>query len=482
MSKSYENLPGAAGKAKFFRPSRYEAAEVFSGRPPQLVFEDETFDLDNISARGAGCITRHRRDDNPYAAPGTKGVLRLTQRGQDLFLGAARKARHEARPGGISAGFELEENSFDLDWLIRENASVLARVENLRAEVPEPSIEYRMFCAEATAFIGGYLQRIQKYVSPIEDRMSDEERNEIARDLATAAETEWLDLLQQGNTLAAEAHDDKQMRIGYKSFTERTVTQMLLAGPGWARCLFKPAGYPGDFKIMNYGYERRPEGARVSEKFLHLLGMIASRAIITRMEMVAGLVSDYALERRTAGDNEFAITSVGSGPARELEDILDATPEDIRWRVTLVDQEPAALDYAFERIARLKDRDRLQLTGLNISFREMLRPTPDNTAFMNNDVIYSSGFVDYLNPLLAQRFIKRLYEFVKPGGRVIVGNVNNLPTGMIWPLEYITDWSLYFRNEAEMRAMAREIPDAKVSVIPDPMNAVYFLVVEKPGA
>lgn len=481
MSKSYENLPGAAGKARFFRPSRYEAAEIFSGRPPQLVFEDEIFDLDNISARGAGCVSRHRKDDNPYAAPGTKGVLRLTQKGKDLFLGAARKARHEARPGGVSAGFELEENSFDLDWLIRENASVLARVENLRAPMPEPSAEYRMFCADASAFIGGYLQRIQKYVSPIEGRMRDEERNEIARDLAAAAETQWLDLLQEGNRLVAAAHDDKQRRIGYKSFTERTVTQMLLAGPGWARCLFKPAGYPGDYKIMNYGYEQKPEGVTVAEKFLHLLGMIASRAIITRMEMVASLVADYAREHGSPGGDEFAITSVGSGPARELEDILEMTPENVRWRATLVDQEPAALDYAFERVAGLKDRDRLKITGLNISFREMLRPTPDNAIFMNNDVIYSSGFVDYLNPLLAQRFIKRLYEFVKPGGRVIVGNVNNLPTGMIWPLEYITDWSLYFRNEGEMRAMAHEIPDAKVSVVPDPMNAIYFLVVEKPA-
>ncbi|WP_425410450.1 class I SAM-dependent methyltransferase [Hyphococcus sp.] len=480
MSKSYENLPGAAGKARFFRPSRYDAIEIFAGRPPQLVFEDEIFDLDNLSARGAGCITRRRADDNAYAAPGAKGVLRLTQQGRELFLGAARKARHHAGPGGVSAGFELEENSFDLDWLMRENASLLARIENRAAQTLEPSVEYKTFCADASAFIGGYLQRIQQYVGPIEDRLNEDERNDIARDLADAAEAEWHEILREGNLLAARAHGDKQKRIRYKSFTERTVTQMLLAGPGWARCLFKPAGYPGDYKIMNYGYEQKPEGEKVTEKFLHLLGMIASQAIITRMEMVAQLVSEYAMQRRTGRGDEFSITSVGSGPARELEDLLETTPEDVRWAVTLVDQEPAALDYAFERVANLPGRDRINLTGLNISFREMLRPTPDNAAFMNNDVIYSSGFVDYLNPLLAQRFIKRLYEFVKPGGRVIVGNVNDLPSGMIWPLEYITDWSLYFRNEDDMRAMAREIPDAKVSVISDPKEAIYFLVVEKP--
>ncbi len=481
MSKTYEHLPGAAGKARFFRPNRYDAGAIFSGVPPRVVFEGEVFDLDNISAGGAGCVARRRNDDAGEPS-GASGVLRLTQHGRELFLGAARKVRTHAGPGGISAGFELEANRFDLDWLIRENASVLARETREAAAAIEPAVAYKTFCADATAFLGGYLLRIQKFVAPIEARLDEDERNDIARDLAAAAEVEWLDLMRTGNALTAEIHDDKQRRIAYKSYTERTVSQILLNGPGWARCYYKPAGYPGDYKIMNYGYEQKPEGDSVAQKFLHLLGMSASRAILTRMEMVASLVADYALARRTGAGDEFTITSVGCGPARELEDILAGTPQDVRWRINLVDQEPAALDFAFERISVMHDRDRLSATGLNISFREMLRPSADNAAFIGNDVIYSSGFVDYLNPLLAQRFVKRLYDFVKPGGQVIIGNVNNLETGMLWPLEYITDWSLYFRNEEEMHVMAREIPGAKVSVVSDPMQAVYFLVVEKPLA
>ena len=443
-------------------------------------FEGQRFELDNISAGGAGCLLR-RRSDEAATPIGSTGVLRLTQHGREIFLGAARKVRSHTGPGGISAGFELQENRFDLDWLIRENASVLARVSREPVAAIEPNIAYKTFCADAAAFLGGYLLRIQKFVTPIEDRFSEDERNDVARDLAASAETEWLDLLRTGNALTAAIHDDKQQRIAYKSYTERTISQILLNGPGWARCYYKPAGYPGDYKIMNYGYEQKPEGETVAQKFLHLLGMSASRAIITRMEMVAGLVTDYAMSRRSGKGDEFTITSVGCGPARELEDLLAETPDDLRWRVNLVDQEPAALNFAFERIATMPDRDRLNVTGLNISFREMLRPSADNGAFIGNDVIYSSGFVDYLNPLLAQRFVKRLYDFVKPGGQVIIGNVNNLETGMMWPLEYITDWSLYFRNEEEMHAMAREIPDAKVSVVSDPMQAVFFLVVEKPA-
>jgi len=480
MSKSYENLPGAAGKARFFRPSRYSAAEIFSGSPPRLIFEDEVFDLENISTRGAGCVSRRRGDGADSTPAGARGLLRLTQHGREIFLGAARKARADLTPGGVSAGFELEANRFDLDWLIRENASILAQEGVGPVEMLEPPVAFKTFCADVTAFLGGYLLRIQKFVAPIEAGLTEDQRNDVARDLAASAETAWLDLLQTGNTLVGEIHENKQQRIGYKSFTERTVSQVLLNGPGWARCYFKPAGYPGDYKIMNFGYEQRPEGDTVAEKFLHLLGMSASRFVITRMETVASLLTDYALTRRSGDGDEFTITSVGCGPARELEEVLSQTPEDVRWRVNLVDQEPAALNFAFDRIASLKDRDRLNVAGLNISFKEMLRPSPDNAVFVGNDVIYSSGFVDYLNPLLAQRFVKRLYDFVKPGGQVIIGNVNNLSTGMIWALEYITDWSLYFRNEDEMRAMAADIPGAKVSVISDPMQAIYFLVVEKP--
>jgi len=479
MSKSYENLPGAAGKARFFRPNRYEASTVFAGSPPRLTFEDEVFDLDNISAAGAGCIARGRGGD--LGAPaGTSGVLRLTQHGRELFLGAARKVRRLAGSSGVSVGFELEANRFDLDWLIRENASVLAREGRGVAPDLEPDIHYKSFCADATAFLGGYLLRIQKHVAPIEDRCTADDLNDIARDLAAAAETEWLDLISRGNELTAKIHHDKQKRIAYKSYTERTVSQVLMGGPGWARCYYKPAGYPGDYKIMNYGYDPRPEGDTVAQKFLHLLGMSASRFVITRMETVASLIADYAAARGSEG-GEFTVTSVGAGPAREIKDLLELAPENTRWRINLVDQEPAALDYAFDSVARLSERDRLSVRGLNISFREMLRPSSDNTVFVGNDVIYSSGLVDYLNPLLAQRFVKRLYDFVKPGGQVIIGNVNNLETGRIWPLEYVTDWSLYFRNEDEMRAMACDIPGAKVSVVSDPLEAIYFLVVEKPA-
>ena len=481
MSESYEELSGAQGRARFFRPRRYAAADLFTGAPPRLWFEEEEFTLDNISDRGVGGFVGAGQGDEDFTPQGQTGLLRLTQAGRDLFRGVAKKTRVSDEALNLVAGFELKSGYFDLQRLIVENASILAANEHIAGTGAAPA-EYREFCLEAAAFVGGYLQRIDAFVRPVSARITDAERNKIANDMAAAAEDDWIKICDEGNAIVREFHEDKASRIAMKSLTEKTITQMLVDGPGWARCYFKPAGYPGDYMIMNYGYERQPEGPSVKAKFLHLLGMIASRSIVSRMETLSELLAGYANERSVhEHENRFSITSVGSGPARELEELLKLTPASTSWDVTLIDQETEALNYAYNRALRLDGNERLNLNALNISFREMLTQSSTRESFMENDIIYSSGFVDYLNPLLARRFVKRLYDYVRPGGQVIIGNVNERPTGMMWALEYVTDWSLYFRTEEQMHAIAEGISGAKVSVVPDQYNAIYFLVVEKPA-
>ena len=54
MSEHYENLSGASGRARFFRPERHAARKLFAGAPPSVWFDDREFLLDNISATGTG--------------------------------------------------------------------------------------------------------------------------------------------------------------------------------------------------------------------------------------------------------------------------------------------------------------------------------------------------------------------------------------------------------------------------------------------
>lgn len=479
MVKSYEELSGAVGQARFFRPARYSAQTLFSGAPPRVYFEEREFALVDISSAGAGCSAGFASEGDGLDAVNRIGVLRLVQHGREIFRARARQARFDVIHGRATAGFALEQDLFDLNALRRRNARALAAGLASDPQPSPPSDEYKSFCADILDFIGGFLLRIERHLEPLEKELRDADIAEIIAELEHAASPRWRELLEVGNSIVLAIHEDKKLRAAFKAYTERTITRELIGGPGWRRSYEKPLGYPGDFQIMNWIYDGTPQGESIKAKFLHQLSLIGSKAVKTRMDALADLIVD-AVAGAPAG-RPFEIVSIGCGPARELEPLLLGSPLETRWRATLVDQEPLALESALSTARRLSAGGRLDAQALNISFKEMLNPSPLAASFLDKDVIYSAGLVDYLNPLLAQRFVKRLYQFLRPGGKVIIGNVNDLPSGMIWSSEYAVDWSLFYRSRDEMLAMANETPDAKISIERDSLDAIYFLIVEKPA-
>lgn len=476
MSRHYEELSGAEGRARVYRPLRVSAAQHFYGNAPTLQFDDQSYALADLSVAGFGGVAVGELNEAPDEAAVRRGVLKLTQRGRELFAAPARRARLELEKGRWIAGFALEEQILDLDALRRANAAALSAgsAPKRAAAIPD---DYKALCAEAMHFIGSYLSRIDRFAGPVEAAMSAAERRAVASDLAAECEAPWRELMMQGNALVAPLHEDKPLRTALKSFTENTLTRVLNGGESWRRSYEKPQGYPGDFRIMNFMYDGAPRGESISSMFLHLTGVIAGQPIVSRMRRLAELIVEHgalASEMRPAN-----IMSVGAGPARELERLAALSPAGMRWRATLVDQESEALEYAITNVRRQKLG--IEITPLNVSFKEMLVPSSLATHFAGQDVIYSSGLVDYLSAMAAQRFVRRMYDFLRPGGVVIIGNVNNLSTGTIWPMEHVLDWTLYFRTADQMRAMAAGFDPSQVAIVEDEMRAIYFLVVRKPA-
>lgn len=477
MTKSYEELKGATGRERFFRPTRHDAADLFSGEPPTLYFDDRAFELKDISGSGGGAAAPLAEDDAAIREVNRVGVLRLVQRGQEIFRAQARQARAEASASRVFCGFALEADRFDLAELRRRNAQAIARsMPDRPTAAPLPS-EYKSFCADVVAFVAGYLEVIERKFAPIEGDMTPAEKDQIALELCASAAPGWRAIVLQGNDLVIPIQRVKRERLLFKSFTESVITRTLLEGEGWGRTYYKPMGYPGDFRIMNYIYDGDPIGGTIRSRFLHLLSLVGAEPVRTRMERLAELVLE-AVADRPSGE-PLDILSIGAGPARETALIVDAAPAR-DWRFTLVDQESEALEDAVSRFTALRSAHNATCTALHASFKEMLDPSPLVSQFGDKTVIYSSGLIDYLNPLLAQRFVRRLYQFLKPGGSIIIGNVNNKRTGMMWPSEYLVDWTLFFRSSEEMEAMASDIPDASVSIAVDSLDAIYFLIVRKP--
>ena len=70
------------------------------------------------------------------------------------------------------------------------------------------------------------------------------------------------------------------------------------------------------------------------------------------------------------------------------------------------------------------------------------------------DLIYSVGPARLSHRPSRASLVQRLYDLLAPGGLLIIGNMNEMPLSNLWPMEFIADWTLQYRNEAEMLAWA----------------------------
>src|SRR5262249_24810441 len=133
------------------------------------------------------------------------------------------------------------------------------------------------------------------------------------------------------------------------------------------------------------------------------------------------------------------ILSMAAGPAIELRKFLGEItflPRPVE--LMLLDQDETAHETAHRRLTRLlveqhQGKLPVRLQCLNFSVRQLLKPqTLDERAvrdvtLANLDLIYSADLYDYLSDLVARRLATVLYSRLRPGGRLLIGNLVEAP-------------------------------------------------------
>jgi extracellular factor (EF) 3-hydroxypalmitic acid methyl ester biosynthesis protein len=231
--------------------------------------------------------------------------------------------------------------------------------------------------------------------------------------------------------------------------------------------------------MMNQVYDWKRVGSTAYGMLLHRIGLEVAECIKTRMEVVRDRIKE--MSRGEIG-RPTRILSLGSGPAREVELFL-ASPaaQSGRAEFTLIDQEQLALRYAHEKTYAhaLKSQGRYSVRALNISFTDILRGISAMNSLSQQDLIYSVGLLDYLTDRRATGLVRRLYDMLAPGGLLIIGNMNETPLSNLWPMEFITDWTLHYRDEPQMLAWANGLNTAKSWTETDPTGRVRLLYLLK---
>src|SRR5690606_38791930 len=137
-----------------------------------------------------------------------------------------------------------------------------------------------------------------------------------------------------------------------------------------------------------------------------------------------------------------------------------------------------AYEHAYPEVVRHAGRAKVQC--LQASFAQLLKAGALFKTLPPQDVIYSLGLYDYLSARRARALTHDLYAQVKPGGKLILANVKKGRESCEWPLEFVTDWSLVYRTEADMLALIEGLDVADVKVEVDATKCIYLMVVDKP--
>jgi hypothetical protein len=246
----------------------------------------------------------------------------------------------------------------------------------------------------------------------------------------------------------------------------------LLQDPLTQRSFRKPRGYSGDAVILDmiYGCCPRnefPGNDMGKAVFCYTAGSGRSpQAVRYRRSTIARIVDEMSESREKP-----RILSIASGHLREVE-LSKAFNARMVQEWVAVDQDEESLlecdrSYAGTVVRSMKG-----------SVRRLLSRRLCLGQF---DFVYAAGLFDYLSVPIAEALVSRMFEMLKPSGRLMVAN---FATGFVDAgyMEAFMDWKLIYRSQQELTSIldVLNVDHAiDVRVASDPWNAIHYATATK---
>lgn len=479
---AYEELKGSTGKEIWYRPPRISARELFPSRLPRVRVGSSSYQLHDISIGGLSALSRGTSED--ALTIGEVVPLTIQQGGLPIFEARARVTRVESTHFGAKVAFNFVDAFIEFDKLLNRNvqAQIAAQPLHLNGDanqfVPK---EYRVLCSDTLRFLRSYRSLLIRDVGATGGVQHVLDVNSAYEACVGRMTEHWRSLWRAGNDIVGEIMNHSELRQATKDYTELVLTPEMRQGAIWDRGYTKPLGYPGDYVVMNHVYSGERVGDDVYGMLIHQLGLEVAECIDTRMQVVRRHIGDVV---STRGQGRVAkILSLGCGSAREVELFLAGQHlSGKRAEFTLIDQEEEALRYAYDKTYPyvVGSKGQLGVQCMHLSFTEILRWTNGVTELQPQDLIYSVGLIDYLAERRAKALVHSLYTTLAPGGLMIIGNMNKTPLSNLWPMEFIADWSLEYRDESQMMAWTEGLQVQKAWTETEPTERVRLLFIRKP--
>jgi extracellular factor (EF) 3-hydroxypalmitic acid methyl ester biosynthesis protein len=483
----HEGLTGAAGSSVRFRPARLSARDRAARLACRFRHAGTTvgpLQILDLSMTGFLAASSTPLDLDPGTA---LDGFELLAGGQPIWTGGAAVVRS----GEGQFGARFTSGVVDLRCL-QLDATLDGRLTGLREQCESLPPEWRSGVADLRQLleaVRGELDDIERGDGYDPIRPSDDEARLFDR-----LRSRWGVVYYEAASAlhaASKKLDPRQVVLGHR-YASSMLMPVLRACPLHRRAYEKPLGYAGDYRMMELCYAQEPGGEGLFGRFLHTIGQhyTLARAVVSR-EVVAR--SAIRAAASTDGDSPVRILALAAGAAIEARRFVEETAILQRpVELILLDQDLGAHETAHRHIARAlleRHRDSLPVTvhGLHFSVRQLLKPSTAEDRWVVSemlsdlDLAYSAGLYDYLSDRLAAALTRFLYSRIRPGGRLLLGNLVETPDST-WIMNYVWGWPLVYRDEERMLRLADGLRASgpRVTITRDATEKCLFLDVTKP--
>lgn len=255
-----------------------------------------------------------------------------------------------------------------------------------------------------------------------------------------------------------------------QSVLEHPLTALIHQDPFTRHSFTKPRGYAGDAELLDLIYGLKPVPQETTNLgrsiFEYSINTAAPQSVRARREVLT-----QTLYELVENAHPLRVLSIACGHLREAQE-SSAVTEGIIKEFWALDQDPLSLAHIRENLAGYN------VHPLHNSVREILS---NKVSFKDLDLVYAAGLYDYLSVPVAARLTRKMWEMLRPGGKLLVANfAPNLRD--IGYMETFMAWWLIYRDETEVADFATEIPVLEVaeqSLFRDSCNNVIFLEMVK---
>jgi hypothetical protein len=172
------------------------------------------------------------------------------------------------------------------------------------------------------------------------------------------------------------------------------------------------------------------------------LKMLNGQAVRNRLKLVERELEKAIKIIAKNKKREVRLLSIASGSAQAVIDVMSKLREELDIRAVLIDMDSTAIDYS-RKLAKEKGLEE-KITFIKGSAVNLDKITNG----FRPDIVEMIGFLDYRPHKKAISLIKRIYDFLPSGGKLLTSNI--CPNQEQFFLKWLFDWNMIYRHPKQL--------------------------------